>query len=348
MSYLLCGQNSLLIDERIGALLAVNDPSGFGTTLIDVQTSTIESIASACHASPFFGGVRVVVLRQPLVQPRRGDEESSDVEEAPAGRIRWQDLLQVLKATPDSTVVVVTHDGSLAPNHYARKALRELGWTVEQIDIPRGGELLSWVTSRARNRGYTFGPGAAERLLDLLHPSVWQSSASRYDTDTPNPRLIASEIDKLALASVDGVVTQSTIEALVVDRSGYRAFALNDAIFEGRTDRALVELDLMIESGEASERILSQLGGDIAGVSATRFVGEYGSKDVAAAAGISEGRVHSLLRRNFSRSTLGAMAEAVRHADGSVKTGMAPQMSSVITPLVAELSESARTPNRSR
>jgi DNA polymerase III delta subunit len=348
MNYVICGQNSLMIEERSAELVLEFDPTGFGTTTFDVQTSSIEAIATACHSSPFFGGTRVVVLRQPLVQPRRGEVDTGSEDDAPAGRIPWPDLLQVLRAAPASTVIIVRHEGSLSPAHYARKALRELGWHTEQHEIPRGAELLSWVTSRARSVGYTFGPGAAERLLDLLYPLTWTIANPRYETSIPDTRLIASEISKLALSCVDGVVAIESVESLVEDRSGYKAFDLNDAVFRGRTERALVELDLMIDAGEAAERILAQLAGDLVAMSSARWIEKFDCRNVAAAAGMPEGRLKASQRRQFSRLTLQTMADAIRQCDASVKTGKVPDTSSVIAPLVAILAETAKTPDSTR
>lgn len=348
MNYLICGQNSLFLDERIDSLFVENDPSGFGATVIDVQSSSIEEIAAACHASPFFGTARVVVLRQPIAQPRNSDELSADDDEVTIGRIRWPDLLRVLTTTPESTVLIVRHDGSLAQGHFVRKAIRQLGWTIEQYDIPRGSDLLAWVSSRADSRGFTFAPGAVERMLDLLHPAVWREGPTRYDTGSPNPLLIACEIDKLALAASEGTVSVDIVDSLVADRTGYRAFALNDAVFEGRTDRALIELELMIAAGEAPERMIAHIASDIAGISWARHVTESTSRDAAAAAGVSEVRLRTLGRRRLSHDAMRDVAEVVRRGDVAVKSGLTPQASALIAPLVAELSEVVRSQHKRR
>ncbi|HUG16034.1 MAG TPA: hypothetical protein VMM78_13570 [Thermomicrobiales bacterium] len=344
MSYLLCGQNALLLDERVAALVSDLDQTGLGTTVIDVQTSTLEAIASACHASPFFGGTRMVVLRQPLVLPKRGDDASADEDDTPPGRIRWPDLLQILRSTPPTSEIIVRHDGSLTATHFARKALKELGWTIEPVEIPRGADLLAWVTTRAQGNGYSFGPGAAERLLDLLFPLSWSSTDTRYVTTTPDTRLIASEIEKLALASDEDVVSVAVVDSLIEDRSGYKAFELSNAIFSGRVEQALCELDLMIEAGEAPERVLFQIAGDVVATAQARLALEYPSRDVATVSGLTDRRVDTLKTRHYSHATLRMMAELVRHADSNVKTGHAAQTAAVITPLVAQLSEAARTP----
>ena len=340
MSVLLYGDDQLRIDERIRALRESLDPQGLSTATIDVPASSAAEIASACQSSPFFGGQRVVVLRQPIAKPKKSaDEEAPDDSSA---RVTWAELAAIIKGCPPTTAVLMRHIGSLRPTHYARKTIKSLGWTEEFYAIPRGGELLAWTTDRARSRGAELRPDAAETLLDLLYPGAWRKPASQYDTSSPDTHLIASEIDKLIAAS-DGTIDADLVRALVADRGGYVAFELNNAMFAGQVSRALAELEKMLEAGQPAEMILGSVASEATTMAALRHTREFGAPAVATAAGVSEGRLKMASGRG-SRIPAQAhrrIASLLRDADVSVKTGR-ETASTIIAPLVAGIAEAVR------
>jgi DNA polymerase III delta subunit len=350
VNYLLCGENPLALDERIVELCQQLDPSALSTTVIDVQSSSVGEISAACQSMPFFGGSRVVVLKKPIAPPKRGDASADDGEDDQGGRVRWADLHQVLKGTPPTTSVIVRHDGKLAPGHYLRKALQALGWRIEERSVPRDSELLAWVTGRVERLGARIEPRAAQRLLDLLFPGVWQKQASTYDAITVDMRLLATELDKLMCAAQDDTLTLDEVEALVADRGGYTAFKLNTVIFEGNTEAALGELEKMQEMGEPAERVLGQLAGEASALFSVQLAREFGTKATAEASGIGEGRIITLQRKSrpVSSHALVTITEAIRHVDISVKLGNAPDTAALITPLVAEIAEAVRADGGSR
>ena len=343
MSNLLYGQNGLLLDERVAALRAEIDPRNLSTSVIDVQMSSVSEIASACQAMPFFGGRRVVILHNPIQLPRRG--EAGDAGESPddaGGRVKWSELHTVLKATPPTTNIVMRHDGSLAQTHYLVKAVKAMGWQIESFAAKTGQELLVWIQQRVERDGVRIEPAAVERLAVLLYPTSWQGG--RWVNETPDMRLIASEVDKLCCAAIGGVITVPVVEELVVDRSGYTAFRLNDDLFSGRPEAALIELEHVLASGEPAERVLSQIGSQaIALATVKRSVG-VPRDALATASGISPNRLDGLQKTAAGISDLGIhmMSEAVRNADAAVKTGLQTDTSATIVPLVAEVAEVVR------
>jgi DNA polymerase III delta subunit len=348
VSHLLLGQNSLLIDERIARLRGEIDPGSFNTSSIDVQTATLQEIAAAIQATPFFGGRRLVVLLNPIGSGRRATSDDIDDDGDAAGRIRWPELSAVLTSAPASTVLILRHDGSLTQTHFLVKAARSAGWTIETFAIPRGDELLDWVTRRSSELGTTISSDAAIELLELLHPTSWRKP-SPFDTDVPNPRLIASELAKLASGASDEVISSALVNELVADRAGYTAFQLNDRVFSGRTTEALVELASVLEAGEPEERIIALLASEAAALASAGSAREFGSAAVASAAGMSESRLNSLQRRAVSanRPTLRRVAEAIRASDALVKRGHASDASETIAPAVAAVAEAMRAAGRS-
>ncbi|HEX5167269.1 MAG TPA: DNA polymerase III subunit delta [Thermomicrobiales bacterium] len=343
MSYLLYGQNGLLLDERIAALRAELDPQNLSTTTIDVQTSSAGEIASACQAMPFFGGRRVVILRNPIQIPKRGDttELEEDPEEA-GGRVKWADLHTVLKATPDTTDIIMRHDGSLAQGHYLVKATKALDWKLESFAARFGQELLGWIQQRVEREGMRIEPNAVTRLAERLYPTSWQGG--RWVNETPDMRLIASEVDKLCCAAIGGVITPATVDEMVADRSGFTAFKLNDHLFSGRPTEALTELEHVLATGEPAERVLGQIGSEAISIATMKRSGGVPRDALTAASGISANRIGGLQQKaaGISDPAIIAIAEEVRYSDASVKEGHQSSTSATIVPLVAEVAEVVR------
>lgn len=347
MSYLLYGQNGHLLDERVHALRAEIDSQGFSTSIIDVQSSNIGEIAAACQAMPFFGGQRLVVLRHPIQTGKRG--EAADTGQEPddsGGRVKWADLHDVLKTTPSSTTIIMRHDGSLAQTHYLVKAVKKLDWTTESHAARVGQELLAWIQQRVEQHGLRIEPRATERLAILLYPTSWEGG--RWVNETPDMRLIASEVDKLCCAEIDGVISIEIIDEMVADRSGFTAFKLNDHLFSGRPDQALVELEHVLSSGEPAERVLGQISSETIALATVRRAGGVPRDALVAASGISANRIGGLQQKASGISDIGllAMAEAVRDADAGVKTGQQTNTSATIVPLVAGVAEVVRHGSR--
>jgi DNA polymerase III delta subunit len=349
VSYLLHGPNTLLVEERLAALRAELDPQTFNTSTIDLQSTTVQEVAAACQASSFFGSGRVLVLRNP-VNPRRAatttDDDASD--DTAVGKLVWAEIADALRSAPPENHIIIRQDGTLASNHGAHKLAKDLGWKIETYTIPREGELLAWVSERAALLGLSITHAAQERLLDLLHPLVWNSKPDRFDTSNPDPRLIASELAKLASAAGDAPVDVPLVDELVEDRSGYKAFALNNVLFTGNTSGSLTELEKMLDAGDPAERILAGLASDASLQAAVQLGEGHNPSAVATASGMTEGRIGNL-RRNGPRldpRALQRITEAIRHADASVKSGAAGSTQEEIVPLVAHIAETVRSTRR--
>jgi DNA polymerase III delta subunit len=345
MSHLLYGQNPVALDERIAFLRNHLDPTGLSTTVIDVQSSSLPEIASACQAMPFFGGNRVVVLLHPIASKRGASSRDGDDDGDPpedTAKVRWADLHDLLKAVPESTSIVMRHDGSLAATHYLTKAVKGLGWKMESFPLLRGQELLQWAGQRVAECGGSIDGQATVSLLNRLFPQAWDGDV-RWASSTPDIRLLATEIDKLLTASTDGRITRELVENLVADREGYTAFRLNDAIFAGNSPGALKELSDMLDAGDHPERIMSQTAGEVAGIYAVGAVNEFGPKEVARVSGLSEGRVGTLSRKSGGLPALTQcrIAESIRTA-GSALRSTESNAPAVVTPLVAEIAEAVR------
>jgi hypothetical protein len=100
----------------------------------------------------------------------------------------------------------------------------------------------------------------------------------------------------------------------------------------------------MLSAGEAAQRILGMVSSQLSAAVASRQTSRFGDSAVAAAAGLSAGRLPNILKDTGRVSTAGlaTAAEAMRQAEIAEKTGRGPDMQAAIVPLIAEVAESLK------
>lgn len=333
MIYLLHGPNTVDLDDRIAELRREFDPSGFGVSVVDLAEDSLETLSSAVNATPFFGGQRIVLLKGANLSS--GDRASSDR------------ILEILSSAPPTTTIIIRQDSTIPSNSRLIKTVTSQNGTVEQYPLLRGRELLEWVIKRGQMAGVTVQQPAAQRLLERLYPTAWNPSSREMRYAPPlDMRLIATEVEKLATAAPGGEVGEVLVEELVADRSGYTAFKLNDDVYEGRTERALSELEQVMASGEQPERVLAQVAREGMALNATRQAREYDQKAVAIAAEISPGQLGFMLNNKSGWRNVDALrrsAEETRRAEWLVKTGRTQRTETVIVPLVGTIAETFKS-----
>jgi DNA polymerase III delta subunit len=334
--YLLYGQNAVDLGERIDVIRRELDPNSLASSVLDLTVTPLDAVRNACHSAPFFGSGRTVVLANIGVTSARSPRRTALAPE-------WAELLQVVLDSPQSTSIILKADENLAATSVIVKAAKQHHWTIESFPVPRGDELARWVAERGRMLNVVIGRNAATTLLSRLYPTSWRQE-SRFDATALDMRLIATEVEKLACAAIDGTVDELTVAELVGDRSGYTAFKLNDLVFSGQSELALAELDQVLSSGDEPERILAQFASEAAGLSAAGKVPEFDPPAVSRSSGISEGRLRMLNRKSASRDdhALRMVIERLRRAEWLVKTGRSPRSESVIVATAAEVSETLR------
>jgi DNA polymerase III delta subunit len=334
--YLLYGQNAVEIEDRISAIRRELDPSSLATSVLDLSTFPLDAVKNACHSAPFFGSGRTIVLKNVAATSSRVPRRTSIASE-------WSDLLEVILESPESSTILLSTEENLASTSVVVKAAKMNDWKIESFPIPRGEELARWVAQRGQMHGVDFGRDAAVALLSRLYPTSWRQE-SRFDSTRLDMKLIATEVEKLACAAIDGSVAERTVHELVADRSGYTAFKLNDLVYAGRTDPALAELEQVLSSGDEPERILAQFASEAAGLSAAGSIQSYDVQAVSRTSGISEGRLRMLSRKQVSQDkrALRSVSERLRQAEWLVKSGRSPRSESVIVATAAEVSETVR------
>ena len=328
---LLHGRNSVDIEDRIAAILRQDDPQGLNAVTLDLAVADISDVASALSTPGFFGARRTVIMYG-----------IPGVDKTP--QVEWSDLETALLGRAESTRAILVSFQRVPANRRSLKAAKNNQWTIDLHDLMYGNALVDWVRERAEKSGAMLDAQAARSLLDRLYPTSWQRE-DRWSNQTINLRMIATEVEKLAAGTSDGQITRESVLQLVADRTGVTAFKLNDETFEGRTDRALVELDNVLTDGEAPERVIGQLGYQQTVLNAARFVQRYGPDTVSDASGVSSGQLKATLSRKAAWRDEDGMTNAIaelRRAEWLVKAGRAGSADAVLTPVVANIAEGFR------
>lgn len=322
------GRNAVDIEDRVAEIVAQNDPQTFNTSALSIESAELSEIGAAISTPGFFGSGRILVIRGVP-----GADKSPKIE--------WDDLEPLLSGQPDTTITILVSSVKIPANRKSLKTAKTRKWSVELHDLLFGRDLEAWVARRGQQAGAEFEPQAIRELLTRLYPTSWQRE-DRWNPQTIDMRLIATEVEKLAAGSADGTVTRRSVEQLVMDRSGVTAFKLNDETFEGRAAAALIELDNVLANGEAPERVIGQIGYQPTVLLAAGYVQRYGVDTVAEASGISAGQLKATIGRKSAwrnRRGLDNAAESLRRSEWLVKTGRSSSSESVLAPLVAEIAE---------
>ncbi|HVX30580.1 MAG TPA: DNA polymerase III subunit delta, partial [Nitrolancea sp.] len=327
MISILFGTDRLSIGERVDALRAERDPSGFSTTIIEDAAHNLAAVTSACGALGFFDSGRLVIAYQLLTAGgKRGRRaKASDSQTA---------AIEALSSVPASTTLIVVEETlDQATERAARKAVPDL--TVERIDVPRGQKLVEWTSARARHHHATLGQSEARRLLEALFPGSWQAIARRDDVP-PNLYRLDNELAKLALAAGDEQpITSADISALVPDAEAEDFWGITNAIMQRDAARAIQEIERAYLLGSAAEGILGQLTSQFEVLAVAELAGRTtGIEELASTTGLSEARIrqagHSVA--NFPRSRIAAALDALRDLDADAKSGQI-ELSDALVPL---------------
>src|SRR5690606_30792264 len=163
-------------------------------------------------------------------------------------------------------------------------------------------------------QGARFGARAIEEMLDHLSPTLWRGD-SRFQEGSIDPLLIATELDKLAIASRDASIGSGRGAALGQRRPRGTTLKLVADASPGRPEAALRELRRVLENGQPAEAVLGQLAYNLCVLMAAGVAAESNPKLAADMSGFSEAQLGMTVSRKSgwrNRKALGASADALR------------------------------------
>lgn len=230
--YLISGSDGAMKERALELLqsrLCDEETAEWCLVKVDGREANGSQILDLVSTPPFLGKRRVVVVR---------GAEALEEEES---------LLPFVHEPPDFATLILCYE-----RDERRKklfdAVKKRGVLLE-FQAPKGSALPQRVEALAAEAGITLEPGAVELLLE------------RAGEDTVN---VEQELKKLAAYAPPGArISKEEASRLIASgRSSpgqYAIFNFLDALAEGRTSRALGELDGLLRAGEPPLVVLSMI-----------------------------------------------------------------------------------------
>ena len=214
------------------------------STEIDGASAKPEELLNASQTMPLLGGQRLIIVRGLLgrFEGKRGSrrKKARDDEKAASALGDWQHVIDSLPALPESTLLVFV-DGKLGGRNPMLAEVRKVA-EVQQFDELGKGELAGWIRERAELYGALLEPRATVAMAELIGGDLWT---------------IDSELRKLATYAGDDAVTEQDVRELVSQVREANAFALADAIVEGRAEAAIKLFQQRMADGDSPLRLLA-------------------------------------------------------------------------------------------
>ena len=265
MFYILHGEDELARSDRVAEFRGkIGDETtrDFNTTFLDGRKVTLSELRHAADAIPFLADKRLVIVEGLLTRlassHRKGDE---DGEPFGASREFLKDLLAYLPQVPDSTRLVLVEPRSLAPSNPVLKlALETDKRTVRHLPLPAKGDMADWVQKRARLHGGEITSPAAHALVTAVGYDPRPSDRDRTPEQGNKLRLLDQEIQKLlTYVNWSRAVTPADVQLLVSEAQQGDLFGMIDALAEGKSQKAIVELHRLIERGKSPLELLGMI-----------------------------------------------------------------------------------------
>ncbi len=231
----------------------------------------------------------------------------------------FQDFCHVLETLEDydyNVLIVTAASNGFEPGSTKRpsaqlKAISELAVPV-QFDHPAPAKLAAWAQKHYAAHGATASPQVAQYTVDVCGRDMFA---------------LAGEIDKVAcyaLAHGKQAVTERDVDAVTVPSTEIGAFALANAISEGRRADALQILDDMRFRRVEPVIVLGEISGVYSDMLAVKTLADKGlsTPEIASALRMNEYRLARYQRslRGMSTERVHQLISAAARADTEVKS----------------------------
>ncbi|PDV97968.1 DNA polymerase III subunit delta [Candidatus Chloroploca asiatica] len=236
MLYLFYGPDELARSEAVAELCArvPVDVAELNISRLDGRRLKLETLAAACEAMPFLADQRLVIVSDALKHTKAGKERD--------------ELRAYLERVPPSCLLVFVEGEDVDRRSVLFTQLKKSG-ELREFQPPQGGELVRWVTERARRFGVRLDPPAAQHVIELAGG---------------DPRTLQTELEKLATyVGRKGTITSATVDLLVQDSQEQNLFAFLDELSMRRIGAALRGAHALLEDGQAPTYILFMLARQI-------------------------------------------------------------------------------------
>ena len=233
--------------EALTELLRETGPEDLrdvNSSVLRAADITPNDVVAAAFTIPFMAERRTVAVKGLLSTFERGRRSGAA---APGGEARnpigpWSDLVEQLPSMPPTTHLAFV-DGGVARNNPLLRRLSPIS-EVKEFPLPRDRDMPGWIASRAAAIGIEIEPRACAVLTDSIGRQ---------------PRLIDSELRKLALYADDRPIGVDDVHEMVAYVREANIFQAVDAIIDRRAAVALRLVRRIVDDGGAAAYVLTMI-----------------------------------------------------------------------------------------
>ena len=285
----------------------------FNNVTLDGREYTADRLLDALAPPPMMADRKLVILHGlNLSELKQGD---------------FQDFCRVLEALEDydyNTLIISTASNGFDPGSLPKrpsaqlKAISELAAPV-QFDHPTPAKLAAWAQKHYAAHGASASPAVAGYTVEVCGRDMF---------------VLANEIDKVACYALShgrAEVSTRDVDAVTIPVTEIGAFALANAISEGRRADALVILDDMRFRRVEPVIVLGEISGVYSDMLVIKTLADRGlsAPEIAASLKMNEYKLARYLKslRGMSTERVQQLISAAARADAEVKSsgkGYAP------------------------
>lgn len=203
---------------------------------------TPEQLSGAVFTIPFMSDFRVVVVKGLLTMFERAGRSSRSAQSNRNPLGQWADLPDELSSIPPTTNLTFM-DGALSRSNPMLRKLSPLS-EAREFSLPRERDMPGWIMGRAKTIG-----------VDLER----HASATLAEAIGRQPRLIDTELRKLALYADGKAIVEDDVRQMVAYVREANIFQAVDAVIDGRTGAALRLITRIMDDGSPAAYILTML-----------------------------------------------------------------------------------------
>lgn len=319
MLHVLVGEDDYSLRQTLEEIKkGIGDPTSLmtNTNLLEGPALTPEQLRSACQTMPFLAEKRLVIVSGLLerFEPKaRTARKKAPRQATPAEE--YQPFVAAIRDLPAFTELVILGPG-VKPGAAPKSGNPLLGALAALVKIryfPRLGynELGPWIERYAAAAGASVSPAAVKLMARFVGNDL---------------RVMASEIDKLALYAGGRRIEEADVRAVVSYAREANVFAMVDAILESRTGAAQQMLQQLLREGETPSQLLFRLVNQVRTIFQIREMRERGVArgEVQARLGLASDYV---LRKawdqadKYSPRRIREVYHRLLEADIAIKTG---------------------------
>ena len=245
MIQLIYGEDEVSAEEALTEITRNTGPDDLrdiNYTSFLAEEVTPEQLNAAVFTIPFMSDFRVVVVKGLLTAFERRGRQSSGARSNRNPLGQWADLPDALGTIPPTTNLTFV-DGALLKSNPMLRKLSPLS-QAREFPLPRERDMPGWIIGRAKTLGVEIEPRASATLAEAIGRQ---------------PRLIDTELRKLALYVDGGAIREEDVRQMVAYVREANIFQAVDAVIDGRADVALRLITRIMDDGSPAAYILTML-----------------------------------------------------------------------------------------